>query len=91
MQRIGRISRPGRPAIVIIILSNYEKELVVQNYREKYLKEQKYALKTQMFEDSIYKDKFKLRNSCIKKREGALLEAYENLQKTHGKAKRQKT
>lgn len=91
MQRIGRISRPGRPAIVILVLSNYEKELAVQNYRENYLKEQKYALKTQMFEDSIYKDKFKLRNSCIKKREGALLEAYENLQKTQRNAKRQKT
>jgi DNA excision repair protein ERCC-3 len=73
MQRIGRISRPGRPALVIIVLSNYAKELNVHKYRQKYLAEQNYTLITQNVTNTVYANMLQSREASISSREDALL------------------
>lgn len=76
MQRIGRVSRPGRNALVIVILSDYSKELEVHAYRENYLKEQNYVFVTQPFTSTIFASMFKQRESCLCKRTQAVIDFF---------------
>ena len=59
--------------MVVVILSDYQKELDVHAYRENYLKEQDYHFVTQRIEDTIFASMFLQRKASIGAREKAVI------------------